>query len=232
MSTCIILFVKNPVAGTVKTRLQPELDSLKAADLYRAFVVDCAETVLATVAARKVIAYSPADAEDAVRGILGPLSRSFEFVAQPEVNLGKRMAALFAESFARGDTRTVIMGSDSPSLMPEMVDGAFEILRKHELVIGPCIDGGYYLIGLRKFVPELFRNIEWSSSKVLRQTAMAAEGLDFKLLPIWYDVDTFSDAVFLLDHLEVLQRTGSLQGRHSLIELRNIGLSKIPAKKL
>ena len=118
----------------------------------------------------------------------------------------------------------MVLGSDSPSLAPELIDRAFDLLRSRELVLGPCCDGGYYLIGQRQPDRGLFRNIAWSSSRVFRQTVEAAAGLDLALLPPWYDVDTAADAAFLRDHLEALERTGRRWGRRSLQQLRNLDL--------
>ena len=224
MCTCIILFAKLPVAGKVKTRLQPRLSAQEAADLYRSFLLDCAETAASTTAARKVIACSPAGSAEAVRELLGPLAAAFDFIPQPDTDLGNRMEVLFEHSFDGGAGRTVVVGSDSPSLSPGLIDEAFDLLRRPELVLGPCIDGGYYLIGQRQLDRTLFRGIEWSTSRVFRQTLEAAAGLGLGLLPPWYDVDTAADAAFLRDHLEALERSGQPQGRRSLQQLRALGL--------
>ena len=224
MGTCVILFAKLPVAGEVKTRLQPRLSAAQAADLYRSFLLDCAETAAATTAARKVIACSPAAAAEAFREMLGSQAAAFDFVPQPDTDLGNRIEVMFEHSFERGAKRTVVVGSDSPSLGPELIDRAFDLLRTRELVLGPCSDGGYYLVGQRQLNRGLFRNIEWSSSRVFRQTLEAAAGLDLALLPPWYDVDTAADAAFLRDHLEALERTGRRWGRRSLLQLRALDL--------
>ena len=224
MCTCVILFAKLPVAGKVKTRLQPRLSAQEAADLYRSFLLDCAGTAASTTAARKVIAFSPAGTADALREMLGSQAAAFDLVPQPDTGLGNRIEVLFEHSFERGAKRTVVVGSDSPSLGPELIDQAFDLLRNRELVLGPCSDGGYYLIGQRRLNRGLFRNIEWSSSRVFRQTLEAAAGLDLALLPPWYDVDTAADAAFLRDHLEALERTGRRWGRRSLQQLRALDL--------
>ena len=224
MCTCVILFAKLPVAGEVKTRLQPRLSASQAAGLYRSFLLDCAETAAATTAARKVIAFSPAGAADALWEMLGSAAAAFDFVPQPDTDLGNRIEVLFEHSFERGAHRTVVVGSDSPSLGPELIDQAFDLLRNRELVLGPCSDGGYYLIGQRQLNRGLFRNIAWSSSRVFRQTLNAAAGIDLALLPPWYDVDTAADAAFLRDHLEALERTGRYWGRRSLKQLRALDL--------
>ena len=224
MGTCVILFAKLPVAGEVKTRLQPRLSAAQAAALYRAFLLDCAETAAATTAARKVIAFSPAGSAEAFREMLGSRAAAFDFVPQPDTDLGNRVEVLFEHSFERGGDRTVVLGSDSPSLGPDLIDRAFDLLRSSELVLGPCCDGGYYLIGQRRPGRGLFRNIAWSSSRVFRQTVEAAAGLDLALLPPWYDVDTAADAAFLRDHLEALERTGRRWGRRSLQQLRALDL--------
>ena len=178
MCSCAILFVKNPVPGQVKTRLQPRVCAAAAAELCRAFALDSAETLAATRVDRRVVAYAPAAAREDVIGLLaeqGP----FDFVPQPEGNLGERMERLMRESLEGGAGRTIILGSDCPSLPPAMVEQALELLRTRALVLGPSTDGGYYLIGQSRPLGEVFRGVSWSTGAVLDQTlASLAPGLE------------------------------------------------------
>ena len=225
MSTCAILFVRNPLAGQVKTRLQPQLNGDQAAELYRAFVLDSADTLAATSAAEKVIAFTPAAAQSAIRELLAATCDGFEFVPQPELDLGGRMEELLRWSFARGALRTVIAGSDSPSLPASLIDQGLNELADRDLVIGPATDGGYYLIGGSRPIGNLFTGIDWGTGRVFSQTLAAARGLDFALLPPWYDIDTVADAAFLRTHLEALRQSGCETGRRSLEILRQLDLA-------
>ena len=230
MSTCAILFIKNPVSGKVKTRLQPQLTADQAADVYRAFVLDSVELLGRVSAQRRIIAYAPASQRAEVEVLLGAAAAGCELEAQPETDLGGRLAGLMRSSFAAGSTRTVIIGSDTPSLAPEIVDEALEKLRDCQVALGPSTDGGYYLVGQARDAGDqtsdfsLFEKIEWSTGQVLKQTLVAIGERSLGLLPPWYDVDTAADAAFLKVHLQALALTGKSIGRHSLWALRSFDL--------
>ena len=149
MSTCAVLFAKKPAPGAVKTRLQSHLSASEAARLYEALLLDCAIALHETQAAAKVVAFAPAHAEDALHTLLAPIG-TFEYVPQPEGNLGQRMESLMQWAFARGAERVVIIGSDSPSLPAAYIDEGIALLHEKEVVLGPSTDGGYYLVGQAK----------------------------------------------------------------------------------
>lgn len=223
MSTCGVLFAKNPQPGKVKTRLQTHCSSAEAAELYRAFVLDCATTLAESRSERKVVAYAPDGAGGAMQELLAEIDR-FEMIAQPDLDLGGRMKQVAQWSFASGATRTVIVGSDSPSLPASYIDQALDILEERDVVLGPSTDGGYYLVGLRAGETEIFTGVEWSTGRVLEQTLDRLGAQSLGLLPPWYDVDTPPEAGFLKVHLEALQRAGKLKGQHSLERLRRMEL--------
>lgn len=224
MSSCAILFVKHPVPGQVKTRLQPRLGAAAAARLYRAFVLDSAETLAAVRADRRVVAFAPASAREETARLLSGAG-TFEYVPQPEGGLGMRLEEMMWAGFACGADRVVIIGSDSPSLPAEAVEDALELLRTKALVLGPSIDGGYYLVGQSRPCGGIFRGIAWSTGAVLGQTLAALPpGAELGLLPPHYDVDTPAAAAFLRVHLEALHRAGEHRGHHSLEVLRGLDL--------
>ena len=223
MSTCAILFVKSPVPGTVKTRLQPQLSANEAATLYGAFVRDCAESLAATSAQRKFIAYTPASARPAIEDLLGG-SNPGELTPQSDGDLGTRMDHMMRHSFSEGSERTVIIGSDAPSLPASTIDAGLQLLGDSDLVLGPCLDGGYYLTGQRQPDSAVFEGIDWSTGQVLRQTIEAARHLNVGLLPPWYDVDTAADAAFLRLHLRAMEQSGQRRGTHSLPILEGLEL--------
>ena len=223
MSTCAVLFAKQPTPGAVKTRLQSHLSAPEAARLYEAMLLDCATALHATKAAAKVVAFAPAHAEDALRTLLAPIG-VFEYVPQIEADLGQRMEALMQWAFARGAERVVLVGSDSPSLPTAYIDEGLELLREKEVVLGPSTDGGYYLVGRRKGDSRIFQDVAWSTGMVLEQTLARLGTQTFGLLPPWYDVDTPVDAGFLKVHLEALARADNTQGQYSLAVLRDLVL--------
>ena len=223
MSTCAMLFAKKPAPGAVKTRLQSHLSASEAARLYEALLLDCAIALHETQAAAKVVAFAPAHAEDALHTLLAPIG-TFEYVPQPEGNLGQRMESLMQWAFARGAERVVLIGSDSPSLPAAYIDEGIALLHEKEVVLGPSTDGGYYLVGRQKGESRIFQDVAWSTGMVLGQTLARLGTQTLGLLPPWYDVDTPAEAGFLKVHLEALARAGSTQGQHSLAVLRDLVL--------
>ncbi len=196
----LIVFVKAPAPGRVKTRLQRRYAPEQVAAIYRAFVADVLAHGAGVACERRTVCYAPAEAEAEVRALAGP---EWDVHPQTEGDLGDRMAGAFAWGFAQGATRAVLIGSDSPSLPPGLMAEAFERLRTRELVIGPSVDGGYYLIGMSRPLPEVFRGVAWSSARVLEETLDRAEGAGVRpsLLQPWYDVDTPEELNFLLAHV-------------------------------
>lgn len=184
MLTKLIIFVRAPRAGEVKTRLASKLSREGACAAYRQLV----EVLVRNL--RKVpsveLCYAPADAEKEVAHWLQP---GWTCAPQSEGDLGARLN----DAFARGPA--LIIGSDCPYVTPKDVREADEALRSHDVVIGPATDGGYWLIGLNGPQPSLFTNISWSSESVLAETLSRAKasGLKVHLLRLLTDVDTAAD---------------------------------------
>ncbi len=182
----LILFARFPVAGKVKTRLIPALGAEGAAALHRRLVLRSLRTAHALCQSQNVeleIRFAGDDASEMQHWLGdGWLCRP-----QCEGDLGQRMAGAFADSFREGSRATVIIGSDCPSLSPEILAAAFESLKTSSVVFGPATDGGYYLIGLTRLVPELFLDIAWGTETVLAQSLAILSRNDSKpalLLPL------------------------------------------------
>jgi len=193
ISDCILVFVRAPEAGRVKTRLAAEIGAGAALRVYRRLAehaVGQARALGGEVALR--IHFTPADAENEVRAWLGG---GAEYLPQAEAELGGRMRAAFAAAFAAGHRRVVIIGSDLPGLTADLLRDAFARLDAHPVVLGPARDGGYYLLGLREMRPEIFRDIPWSTGAVFDATAerLAALGITPARLPVLGDVDVAAD---------------------------------------
>jgi rSAM/selenodomain-associated transferase 1 len=207
--TTLGLFVKHPVPGRVKTRLSAELGAGRTAAIYAAFVADLVER-FRDVAERRVLCFAPAtdNARDYFASIGG---MDYELWPQPEVDLGARMARFFAEHLVEPHDRVLLIGSDSPTLPREHVERAFALLQDVDCVVGPAMDGGYYLIGQSGACRPIFDGVAWSTSRVLEQTvARVTEcGARLAVLPPWYDVDTPQDWQFLVGHLQALERANS-----------------------
>jgi rSAM/selenodomain-associated transferase 2/rSAM/selenodomain-associated transferase 1 len=191
----LIVFTRYPRPGQTKTRLTPALGPAGAAELQRKMtghtVLMARQTASRSRATDLEIDYT-GGSERRMRRWLG-LGTSY--VPQSDGDLGQRMSRAFLDGFQSERERIVIIGTDCPGLTPELVERAFEALGRHGLVLGPASDGGYYLIGLRRHVPELFRDIPWGTGNVLRSTLAAAESrnLSVEWLPPLTDVDRPED---------------------------------------
>lgn len=205
MTAHLILFAKNPTPGTVKTRLQTRYTPQQAAEVYRAFIQDSLESAQGLPVDRWILAYTPSDAESQIRSIAGP---KWDLLPQTGSDLGERMRHAALQSFAQDATRVVILGTDLPSLPPSYVEEALELLRENEIVLGPTVDGGYYLVGLSNPHESMFRGITWGTEKVFSQTLELIKNLSLGLIPVWYDVDTPDDLDFLLAHATALEQAG------------------------
>jgi rSAM/selenodomain-associated transferase 1 len=123
-------------------------------------------------------------------------------------DLGERLENAFRAAFEEGVNRIVVVGSDSPTVPLECIEEAFDELTRHDVVIGPALDGGYYLLGSSRFVPELFRDISWGGPKVLQETdeALIRTGRSVLHLIPWYDIDTDEDLVRLREEITFFER--------------------------
>ena len=218
------MFAKAPVPGSVKTRLHTLLSPEEAARLYSAFVADSADTLAQTSAGRKIIAYTPPSGLGAIRDLLGEVTVEFEYLPQPDGDLGQRMDELLRDCFDEGVERAVVVGSDSPSLPRSIVDEALTLLQSHRTVLGPCVDGGYYLLGQSAQDERVFDNVDWSTGQVLEQTLAKLQGEPLGLLPPWYDVDSAAEAAFLKVHLQAIRQAGGREGGRSLTVLNQLRL--------
>jgi rSAM/selenodomain-associated transferase 1 len=190
----LAVFVKAPLVGTVKTRLGAAVGHWEATQVYRR-VGRLLVRASAAPYYRTVVWYTPARRGRAVRAWLrGPWVSSF----RPQVNgdLGRRLRAAFASHFAEGAASVVVIGSDCPGVGRRVIVQAFHALERCDVVLGPALDGGYYLIGLTGPRPSLFDAIPWSSARVLAETEARARTLSLstsRLAPL-RDVDTLTDA--------------------------------------
>lgn len=191
----ILVFAKRPAAGHVKTRLTPPLPPDEAAAVYEA----CLRDVIVRAAHERAQVEIWYRDELRAREYFEKELTHLPLHAQAQGDLGARMHDAFARSFADGAERIVIIGSDSPTLPEAIMHAAFDDLREVSLVLGPSVDGGYYLIGIERTAwagaGPLFHAIGWSGPDVFKTTVERAEraGLSLRLLPGWYDVDTIED---------------------------------------
>lgn len=188
MSNALIIFIKNPEKGKVKTRLAKTVGDDQALRIYLALLEHTRRIALSLDAERYVF-YSSFIAEDD-----DWLARDFRQALQASGDLGQRMIAAFQTAFQEHQ-KVVIIGSDCASLTSEMVEAAFQRLDEHDFVIGPAIDGGYYLLGMRSFEPSVFQDIEWSTESVFTETVARIKRLNktYALLSELSDIDYEED---------------------------------------
>jgi len=190
MSQKLIVFVRAPRLGEVKTRLAEAIGKEAALSAYRVLVDQLLENLecLQNVELR----FTP----DAGRAELVPWLRpGWALMPQGEGDLGERLGRAFQESFAEDNQQVVIIGSDCPDVSVTDIESAWRELLTHDVVLGPASDGGYWLIGLRRPEPSLFENVPWSTASVLETTLNRVRnaGLTFHCLRELTDIDTAED---------------------------------------
>lgn len=196
---------KASVAGQTKTRLVPPLSFEQAAQCNTAFVCDAAENILAAAAATSIagyIAYGPAEAR---RFFENNLPETIALIEACFPSLGECLDHTIAQLLERGHSSAVVINSDSPTLPTSLLVETAEVLARpgDRAVLGPALDGGYYLLGVKAQHHRLFENIAWSTAHVARQTLERAAELNLPVhvLPAWYDVDDVATLKLLAGEL-------------------------------
>jgi len=213
----LIIFLKAPRAGFVKTRIAKTLGAENASTIYRALADDLLTNLEPGKNFKILVMFWPPDGQEEIEQWLG---KKFEFMAQTGGGLGKKISGAFFEAFNKNYQNVILIGSDLPYLKNGDLLGAFNDLETTDLLLGPASDGGYYLIGLKKTCPPLFEDINWSTRQVLSQTLSRAKkaGLSFKLLPEKRDIDNFEDLVFLQNFIQNTQSQKNLPNTHSILK--------------
>lgn len=183
----ILIFTRNPELGKVKTRLAASIGDKNALEIYR-HLLEHTEKVVSKMAAAKRIMYSDEVNTDDIWD-----NDRYQKQLQSGADLGVRMKNAFKEGFVAGFKKAVIIGTDLHDLEVTDLEKAFEALEKNDIVIGPALDGGYYLLGL-KFIPDgIFDNKNWGTNTVLSDTLMDIKALKHTLLEVKNDIDTVND---------------------------------------
>lgn len=190
----IIIFLRYPEIGEVKTRLAKTTSSEFAVKFYKI----CAEYLIKIIKQysniNKFVFYSnKLDREKIIKWLGGKLFYAY----QEGDDLGIRMKNAFEKVFSIGSKKVIIIGTDIPDITKELINNTFSLLEINDVVIGPSDDGGYYLLGLKQMYNELFEGIEYSTSSVLLETLIRIKNLNLKyhLLPILPDIDTEEDLI-------------------------------------
>ena len=185
----LIVFIKNPVPGKVKTRLASSIGTAEALTVYNK-LLDHTLNISKPLPVDKVVYYSEFIPVDDVWKASG-----FHQELQQGNDLGVRMMNAFIKAFLQHYEYVVVIGSDCFELKNNILTEAFDELNKMDVVVGPALDGGYYLLGMSSLHRELFLNKTWSSDKVLNETLESIRelNLSFSLLPVLRDIDTEQD---------------------------------------
>lgn len=216
----LVVFARNPRLGEVKTRLCPPLTREQAMSLHRALVEDTLERL--SKLRRPDLQYLLYLSDAAGSRVELTIPPTWSVHAQAGNDLGARLAnalhGLFRESPSQ---RAVVLGADSPTVPLQSIHDAFDALGSVDVVLGPALDGGYYLLGCSRFVPEMFQGIDWGTEVVLEETQQALEeaGASFALINPWYDVDTESDLVRLKEEIGFLERQSPQELPHRTARL-------------
>jgi uncharacterized protein len=195
-SELIIVFLRHPEKGKVKTRLAASIGEDRALEVYERLLSH-------TLATASVMPFDKQAwfADGVSKG--SPWEKAgFKVFAQQEGDLGRRMAQAFSRAFSEGYQHVVIIGTDCPGLTADLLNEAFDQLATHDVVIGPADDGGYYLLGMRGPFLKLFDGIRWSTDSVADETErLCVENkLGYTMLRPLGDIDREED-LHLLDLL-------------------------------
>lgn len=218
--TLILFFVRFPEPGAVKNRLAARIGPEVAAELYGNFILD----ILRGLKSKGLpfrICFHPEQKGSSLRAWLG---EGHAYRPQRGMDLGERMRSGFLEAFSEGYKRVALVGSDLPDLPLSFFTLALNALRKYDSVIGPSVDGGYYLIGFREeaFLPDVFQGMNWGTEEIFSKTLSLLEGRQkrVRVLPPWRDVDTLEDLRALVRRTEgtgfVRSKTMGFLARHQV----------------
>ena len=190
---CLLFFIKNPEKGNVKTRLASAMGDEKAVKLYKRFLLE----MLSTLNRGTFLFYLCFYPDHSLKDLKRWLGDHYLYTPQYGENLGEKMKNGFVEAFAMSFKRVVLIGSDIPDLPLEFIEEAFTSLNEKDAVIGPSIDGGYYLIGFRdkSFSPQVFEGVPWGQETVFKKTMklLEREGKTVHTLQPLRDIDTIKD---------------------------------------
>jgi uncharacterized protein len=219
----IIVFAREPIPGSTKTRLGARIGARNAASLADAFTQDA----LAKVCELRLPLVIAASATSALQDnrYFRSLARRFNaaLIDQEQGNLGVRMARVLTAFATSG---ALLVGTDTPSLPTSALRRAATLIRRNHVVLGPSLDGGYYLVGIRGTVPDMFRGIRWGGPRVWQQTRarLVRLGIRPALAPTWYDIDRWGDLMVLAEELRRLAPRRALPCPQTAEVLTQLGL--------
>ena len=186
-NSLIMVFVRNPGLGRVKTRLAKTIGDQAALEIYEILSKHTAK-IISEIDSDKLIFYSEKIQDNDIWTVINCKKQ-----IQTKGDLGEKMLDAFQYGFSLGYKKIIIIGSDLYSLRPKHIESAFEQLENYDVVIGPALDGGYYLLGLNSVIPEIFKQKQWSTSSILKDTLSDLKKFNVNLLKPLNDIDTYED---------------------------------------
>ena len=183
----LLIFTRNPELGKCKTRLAAKVGNEAALTIYK-FLLDHTVKITTDLYVKKTVYYSEEIWKDDIWN-----NTIYNKELQRGNDLGERMANAFLEGFEQGFEKIIVIGSDMHDLSQKDLEEGFNALNTNDFVIGPAIDGGYYLLGMNRFKPEVFKNKDWGTGTVLQHTLDDLKGEIFALLDTKNDVDHYED---------------------------------------
>jgi uncharacterized protein len=196
MKNLVLVFTRNPELGKVKTRLAASIGNENALEIYN-YLLNHTKNVLQQVNATKYVFYSEKINKNDIWN-----NQLFEKKLQKGNDLGEKMKNAFEVGFLSGFEKIAIVGSDLFDLEALDIETAFETLENNDVVIGPAKDGGYYLLGLKYMISNLFENKNWSTETVFDETVYDIKNLKYHLLETKNDIDIIDD----IKEIEVFQK--------------------------
>ncbi|QMU56339.1 MAG: DUF2064 domain-containing protein [Candidatus Mycalebacterium zealandia] len=187
----VAVFLKHPTPGKVKTRMAKDIGNERAAEIYASMV----ERVMENIEGKHSLCvfYDPPEMKNEIVRWLGGWTA--DFVAQRGKTLGEKISNAINDRVSAGNLKVVVIGTDCVEITAETITDSFERLNTADTVIGPCEDGGYYLIGLKTNRAELFNDIDWSTDRVMAQTLEKAQQLrlNVSVMETLRDIDCADD---------------------------------------
>ena len=183
----LLIFTRNPELGKAKTRLAKTVGDEKALEIYK-FLLDKTKEITSKVTSDKAVYYSVKIRENDIWD-----AKSYQKHQQVGEDLGIRMLNAFKNSFAAGYQKVMIIGSDLFDLTSENIENAFQQLNSNDVVLGPAEDGGYYLLGMNALQEDIFKNKDWGTASVRKDTLIDLQDKAVFLLKELNDVDVFED---------------------------------------
>ncbi|GBD98261.1 2-phospho-L-lactate guanylyltransferase [bacterium BMS3Abin07] len=191
IGNALIIFAKAPEKDNVKTRLAGYLSDKQRVELYEKLLTETIESLRKIEDIDTFLCYSPRDSDSYFS------SFGVEMFSQSGRDLGERMDNALSTTLDRGYCNTVLVGVDIPGLSRDVVRSALALLADNEIVFGPAQDGGYYLVGVKKRIHEIFTGIQWSTGDTLKQSVEKARhyGYSMALTKTLSDIDTIGDVI-------------------------------------